>query len=162
MRSNDLNRVADALAEPMKAFVRQARVRTALLINHSGQVLSRQGFTRGVDVASVATLAAAAHASAHALAELTESGRWLHLHHAGEEKQLFLAPFTAGVESLILVAIFDDESTLGLVQLFFDRLVDAIRELPTLHAKLDESELEAFERDLAAGVDRLLSEPEID
>lgn len=162
MRSRDLDRVADALAEPMKAFVREARVRTALLINHSGQVLARQGFTRGVDVASVATLAAAAHASAHALAELTESGRWLHLHHAGEEKQLLLAPFTAGVESMILVAIFDDESTLGLVQLFFDRLVDAIRELPALDAKLDESELEAFERDLAAGVDRLLSEPEID
>lgn len=160
MKRDDLDRVADSLEKPMKDFVREARVRTAILVNHSGQVLAQHGFTRGIEVTNVAALAAATHASAHALAELTEAGRWQHLHHAGQEKQLFLAPFTAGVESLILVAIFDNESTLGLVQLFFDRLAESIRELPSLSAKLEQSELEAFERDLEAGVDRLLSEPE--
>lgn len=158
MRKEDLKRVAGALAEPMQAFVRESRVRTALLVNRSGQVLAHHGFARGFDVANVAALAAAAHSSAHALAELTGAGRWMHLHHAGQEHQLFLAPFGTGGEQLVLVAIFDRDSTLGLVQLFFDRLTEAAREIPELGHGLSGSDVEAFESDLEAGLDRLFQE----
>lgn len=157
MRREELRRVAAALTEPMRTFVRSARVRTAILVNHSGQVLAHQGFGRSYDVASVASLAAAAHSSAHALAELTGAGRWMHMHHAGEDKQLFLAPFATGQEELVLVAIFDQESTLGLVQLFFDRLAEAIREIPELGRPLEPGDVESFESDLEAGLERLLS-----
>ncbi|MDX1674346.1 MAG: roadblock/LC7 domain-containing protein [Longimicrobiales bacterium] len=162
MKRDDLYAVAEAIKGPMKDFVRESRVRTALLVNHSGQVLAQRGFSRGFDVGDVATLAAAAHSSAHALAKLTDSDRWTHLHHAGREKQIFLAPFRVGDEELILIAIFDDDSTLGLVQLFFDRLVEAIREIPQLQNRLPKGDAEGFERDLEAGVERLLSEPEDD
>lgn len=160
MKRGDLHRLADALEEPMKVFVRESRVRTAILLNQAGQVLAQRGFSRGFDVSSVAALAAAAHASARPLAELTDSDRWSHLHHAGADKQLLLAPFTVGDHELILVAIFDEDSTLGLVQLFFDRLVESIREIPELATPLRSEDAEAFERDLEAGVERLLSEPE--
>ncbi len=162
MKRDDLYRVAGSLEGPMGDFVREARVRTALLVNHSGQVLAQHGFSKGYEVGDIATLAAAAHASAHALAELTESGRWMHLHHAGQEKQLFLAPFAVGEEELILVAIFDEDSTLGLVQLFFDRLVESIREIPELSGRLPRGDAEGLESDLQAGVERFLSEPEQD
>jgi predicted regulator of Ras-like GTPase activity (Roadblock/LC7/MglB family) len=158
MRREDLKRVAVALAEPMKTFVRSSRVRTAVLVNQSGQVLAHHGFGQSYDIGNVATLAAAAHSSAHALAELTGAGRWMHLHHAGKDNQLFLAPFKAGSEALVLVAIFDHDSTLGLVQLFFDRLAEAIRELPELGRALRPGDVAAFESDLEAGLDRLLSE----
>ena len=160
MKRDDLYRVAEALKAPMEHFVRESRVRTAILVNHSGQVLAEHGFSSRYDVGNVAALAAAAHASAHALAELTESGRWMHMHHAGQDKQIFLAPFEVGGEDLILVAIFDEDSTLGLVQLFFDHLVEAIRSVPELQNKLPGGDAEEFESDLEAGVERLLSEPE--
>jgi predicted regulator of Ras-like GTPase activity (Roadblock/LC7/MglB family) len=159
MRREDLKRVAELLREPMRAFVRESRVRTAILVNRSGQVLAHHGFARGFDVANVATLAAAAHSSAHALAELTGAGQWMHLHHAGKEHQLFLAPFGTGGERFVLVAIFDRDSTLGLVQLFFDRLTEAVREVPELAHDLPASDSAAFESDLEAGLERLLSEP---
>lgn len=159
MKKEDLQRVADALAEPMRSFVRESRVRTAILVNRSGQVLAHHGFSRGLDVTNVAALAAAAHSSAHALAEITGAGRWMHLHHAGREHQLFLAPFAAGGgEELVMVAIFDQDSTLGLVQLFFDRLKDAILEVPELASGLQASDMAGFEEDLDAGVERLLSD----
>lgn len=158
MKREDLERVASSLEQPMKAFVREARVRTAILVNQSGQVLAHHGFTRGLPVGDVAALAAATHASAHALAELTGSGRWMHLHHEGRQHQLFLAPFEANDNDLILVAIFDRDSTLGLVQLFFDRLVEAIHEIPELRERLPRGDAAAFERDLEAGLERLLSE----
>lgn len=158
MRRAALDRVAAALEEPMREFVRQSRVRTALLVSHSGQILAHHGFTRAYDIGDVATLAAATHASAHALAELTGAGRWLHLHHAGKERQLFLAPFRTRQERLVLVAIFDQESTLGLVQLFFDRLVEAIEEIPELGRPLPRGDAASFEGDLQAGLDRILAE----
>jgi predicted regulator of Ras-like GTPase activity (Roadblock/LC7/MglB family) len=160
MRQQDLERVGDALREPMRRFVREARVRTAILVNRSGQVLAHHGFTRSYDVGNVAALAAATHSSAHALAELTGAGRWMHLHHAGKAKQLFLAPFGTGGEELVLVAIFDQDSTLGLVQLFFDRLVEAAREIPELGRELRSDDPAAFEQDLEAGLDRVLSDPQ--
>lgn len=157
MRKEDLNRIAESLRAPMESFVRESRVRTALLVNRSGQVLAHHGFARGFDVTNVAALAAAAHSSAHALAELTGAGQWMHLHHAGQEHQLFLAPLGSGGEQLVLVAIFDKDSTLGLVQLFFDRLIEAVREIPGLGA-LPDSDAAAFESDLEAGIERILSE----
>lgn len=158
MRREDLKQVAQALVDPMKEFVVQSRVRIAVLINHSGQVLAHHGFSRSYDIMNVATLAAATHSSSHALAELTGAGRWVHLHHAGRDKQLFLAPFETGSEKLVLVAIFDQDSTLGLVQLFFDRLTEAVREIPELGKPLAEGDAEDFERDLESGLHRLLSE----
>ena len=158
MKRHDLERVAAGLATPMRNFVRESRVRTAILVNHSGQVLAHHGFSRGFEVGNVAALAAAAHSSAHALAELTGAGRWMHMHHAGEEKQLFLAPFKTGGEELVLVAIFDQTSTLGLVQLFFDRLVDAVREIPELRDVVPNQDPNAFESDLEDSLERLLNE----
>lgn len=158
MKRSDLERVASGLRDPMQHFVRESRVRTAILVNQAGQVLAHHGFSRGFDAANVAALAAAAHASAHALAELTGAGHWMHMHHAGEEKQLFLAPFRVGSEELVLVTIFDETSTLGLVQLFFDRLVDAIQEIPEVQNTLPSEDAAAFESDLEAGLERLLAD----
>ncbi len=158
MKGDDLRSIAESLKGPMKEFVIQSRVRIAVLINHSGQILAHHGFTRTYDMANVATLAAATHSSSQALAGLTGAGRWVHLHHAGEEKQLFLAPFRTASEELVLVAIFDQESTLGLVQLFFDRLTEAVREIPELGKPLSPGEVEEFERDLEAGLHHLLPE----
>jgi predicted regulator of Ras-like GTPase activity (Roadblock/LC7/MglB family) len=157
MNRQELERVADRVREPMTVFVREARVRTAILLNRSGQVLAQHGFSRRYDMVSVASLAAATHASAHALAELTGAGRWLHLHHAGEQTQLFLAPFGVNDEELVLVAIFDHDSTLGLVQLFFDRLVEALAEIDELRNRLPATDAAEFERELEAGLDRVLA-----
>lgn len=160
MRRSELERVAEALREPMKAFIRESRVRTAILVSHSGQVLAHHGFARSYDIASVASLAAAAHSSAFALAELTGAGSWEHLHHAGRRNQLFLAPFRMGSEQLVLVAIFDRNSTLGMVQLFFERLVQAVGRIPELARPLQRGDAATFERELEAGLERILSEPE--
>jgi predicted regulator of Ras-like GTPase activity (Roadblock/LC7/MglB family) len=155
MKQEDVERVVAGLRGPMAEFVAESRVRTAILLSYSGQVLAQHGFARRLDITNVASLAAAAHASAHALAEIIGAGKWVHLHHAGRENQLFLAPFRSGDQDLVLVAIFDRDSTLGLVQLFFDRLVDAVRELPEFGV-LPAGDVAQFEQELEAGLDRIL------
>ena len=160
MRIDDLPRLVEALKPPIADFVRESRVRIALLINGSGQVLAQHGFTRSYEVMNVASLAAAAHASARALAEMTSASAWTHLHHAGKERQLFLAPIKTPVAELILVAIFDEDTSLGIVQLFFEQLQANVSALPEFQQALQEPTQQAFESDLEAGLHKVLtSEP---
>lgn len=157
MRREDLDVVVKALRAPTNRFVHEARVRTCLIVNGAGQALAQHGFTRAYEVVNIATLAAAAHAAAGALARLTEGERWTHLHNAGTRQQMFLAPFRTPVEELILVAIFDEDSSLGLVQLFFDRLVSEIQALPEFQRAAAASSQASFEKDLEAGARRTTS-----
>lgn len=157
MRADDLARLVDALRPPITDFVRESHVRMTLLINGSGQVLAQHGFTRSYEVMNVASLAAAAHASARALAEMTAAKRWTHLHHAGKERQLFLAPVKTPSAELILVAIFDGDSSLGLVQLFFERLTQRVAALPAFQHRFAPGTQQSFERDLEAGLQKALS-----
>ena len=157
MRQDDLHGLIEALKAPIGEFVRDSRVRTALLINGAGQVLAQHGFTRSYEVMNVASLAAAAHSAAGALAQIADARRWTHMHHAGKERQLFLAPMRTPVVELILVAIFDSETSLGIVQLFFDRLTASVAALPEFQRALQETTQQNFERDLEAGLQRVLS-----
>lgn len=161
MRRVDLDRVVEALRPPIDDFVKESRVRIALLINKSGQVLAQHGFTRKYEVVNVAALAAAAHASAAALAQLTGARRWAHLHHGGARRQLFLAPIRTPAEEVILVAIFDEDSSVGLVQLFFDQFEERLGRLSVFRDSAPSSDQASFEHDLEAGLEQVfLSEPE--
>lgn len=153
----DLPRLVEALKPPIADFVRESRARIALLINSSGQVLAQYGFTRSYEVMNVASLAAAAFASARMLADMTAATRWTHMHHAGRERQLFLAPIRTPVAELILVVIFDSETSLGIVQLFFEELTTAVSALPEFQAALLGTTQQNFERDLEAGLTKVLT-----
>jgi predicted regulator of Ras-like GTPase activity (Roadblock/LC7/MglB family) len=154
MRRTELPRLMGALKQPVDSFVRDARVRVSLLVSHSGQVLAQHGFTSSYEVMNVASLAAATHASSRALSEVIHSGGLRHLHRAGREKQLFLAPLQTPIAPLILVAVFDGDSSLGLVQLFFERLTRAVATLPELQEPVAATDQVNFETDLEAGLDR--------
>jgi predicted regulator of Ras-like GTPase activity (Roadblock/LC7/MglB family) len=159
MRGSDLPRLVQVLRGPLQTFVRESRVRTALLVNRSGQVLAQHGFTRSYEVMNVASLAAATHASSGKLAELSGAGAWEHLYHGGAERQLFLAPLHTPVDELILVVIFDHDSSLGIVQLFYDQLEGEVAALPEFSRMGEGSDQASFERDLEAGLDFIAPDP---
>ncbi len=143
---------------PIQDFMRETGVRTVLVLNRSGQLLAHQGFDLRYDVRSVATLTAAAHASAHALAEITGADRWTHLHHTGHEKQLFLTPFQAAGRSLVLVAIADLVPAPAKVRLFSERLATAVQDLPGLDRLLPPSSA-SLQNDLENALRRVLAMP---
>jgi predicted regulator of Ras-like GTPase activity (Roadblock/LC7/MglB family) len=111
---------------PLRDFVAEARVLLALLLHPSGQVLAQHGFTRAVDVMSACALAAAIHASSGELGKQLEGKPFGALHHAGRERQIFLAPVATKQSRYILLAVFDQQSSLGLVQLYFEEFRTAL------------------------------------
>jgi predicted regulator of Ras-like GTPase activity (Roadblock/LC7/MglB family) len=157
MRGADLSKLVAALRGPIEVFVHDARVRITLLVTGSGQVLAQHGFTSSYEVMNVASLAASANAASNALAGLMRVDGWKHMHHAGSEQEIFLAPLRTPIEQLTLVVIFDSASSLGLVQFFFGRLAQEIDALPDLSGARGSEDGLAFERDLQRGLDRIFS-----
>jgi hypothetical protein len=115
-----INVVEKWVEEPLKFFVDDARVLLALLLHPSGQVLGQHGFTRAVDVMSACALAAAIHASAGELGRQLEGRPFGGLHHAGKVRQIFLGQASTPRGMFIFLTVFDDGSSLGLVQLYFE------------------------------------------
>lgn len=121
------DRLAPWLVGPLAEFVRQARVRFALVLDPTGRVLAQHGFGRSVDVMSACALAAAIHASALELGRELGS-RLGPLHHGGGERQLFLAPVAAGGQVVLVLAVFEQDSSLGIVRHFFAAFARAVAE----------------------------------
>ncbi len=112
--------------EPLRRFVDDARVLLALLLHPSGQVVAQHGFTRAVDVMSACALAAAINASAGELGRQLEGKPFAGLHHAGQERQLFLADVRTASGGYVFLTVFDRGSSLGLVQLYFEELREGL------------------------------------
>jgi hypothetical protein len=155
MRRGDLSEFVGALEAPVERFAREASLRLVLLINESGQVLAQRGFARALDVMGVASLGAGIHASSRALAELLGMAGFGHLHQGGAHAQVFIGPFRTPAENLIVIAVFGEDSSIGLVQVFFAEFTGQVSRLPGWSEVRPTTDAGAFERDLEAGLENL-------
>jgi hypothetical protein len=133
---------------PLKQFVDEARVQLAVLLNPSGQVLGQYGFASSVDVMTACALAAATTASSAELGRQVDGKPFSGLHYAGKSRQIFLGQVHLRQGPLILLAVFDDESSLGLVQLFFAELCTGLAAAVQPEAPASPALAEDFEREL--------------
>lgn len=134
--------------KPLRRFVEDARVLHAVVLAPSGQVLGQHGFTRAMDVMSACALSAAIHASAGELGKQLDGRPFSGLHHAGRDKQIFLSSTDTPHGVVLLLTVFDQETSLGLVQLYFRELCDGLRAAAPSVDSHDVLLPENFERDL--------------
>jgi predicted regulator of Ras-like GTPase activity (Roadblock/LC7/MglB family) len=107
-------------------FLRDASGRTALLVDRAGQMLVTVGETPTFDPTAFASLTAADFSANDQLAKLLGEPEFGALFHQGEKESLYLADIARRV---ILVVLFDNRTTLGLVKL---RMRSAVAELTTI------------------------------
>ena len=110
------------IEDPLVRFIDDARVRLALLLESSGRVLAQHGFTRSVDVMSACALAAAIHASAAEIGRQLDGSPFTTLHHDGQARQIFLGELSTPRGVHVLLTVFDDATSIGLVRLYFAEL----------------------------------------
>jgi predicted regulator of Ras-like GTPase activity (Roadblock/LC7/MglB family) len=110
------------MEEPLRRFIDDARVRLVLLLESSGRVLAQHGFTRSLDVMSACALAAAIHASAAEIGRQLDGTAFTTLHHPGNAQQIFLGELPTARGAHILLTVFDDTTSIGLVRLYFKEL----------------------------------------
>jgi predicted regulator of Ras-like GTPase activity (Roadblock/LC7/MglB family) len=110
------------IEEPLASFIVDSRVRLALLLETSGRVLAQHGFTRSIDVMAACALAAAIHASGAEIGRQLDGTPFTTLHHPGQDHQIFLGELPTGRGAHILLTVFDEATSIGLVRLYFAEL----------------------------------------
>ncbi|MGE0353294.1 MAG: roadblock/LC7 domain-containing protein [Gemmatimonadales bacterium] len=140
------------VVEPLNAFLSESSARLALIMTGSGQVIAQHGFTRAIDVMSTAALGAGIVASAQELARLMSWPPFTTVVHQGEKQGHYLCRFDMPVGTWIGLAVFGQETTVGLVQLFFSRLVTDLAAAAPRDARPREVLPADFERDLNASL----------
>jgi predicted regulator of Ras-like GTPase activity (Roadblock/LC7/MglB family) len=99
----------------LQRFLGDSNCSAAVLIDRSGQPLAEAGTARTLDVGSIGALAAAAFSATAALAQLLGESEFSVLFHEGVKESMHVSTVDA---QTILLAIFDERTTIGMVRLF--------------------------------------------
>ena len=99
----------------LKKMLKGAEAKCALLVDKDGHLITRQGFTHALDTTALAALLAGAFASTKEIARLVGEPEFSVLFHQGKKDHIHMS--IVGERS-ILVVIFDDRTTIGMVRLY--------------------------------------------
>jgi Roadblock/LC7 domain len=112
--------------QPLLRYVGQASARLVVVMSPSGQVLAQHGFARAVDLMAAAALGAAIMAASAALAQQLGEPSFAALFHAGQRHGIHLAACATPRGPLIVLTVFGRETSIGLVELFFEEFAAAL------------------------------------
>ncbi len=116
---------AQAITAALQRFLRDSQARCALLVDRAGQLVMTVGEAPAADfdATAFASLTAADFSANDQLARLIGERDFSTLFHQGERESMFLADVA---RRLILVVLFDNRTTLGLVRLKLRGAVDEL------------------------------------
>ncbi len=112
-----------AITDLMSGLLRETSVRSLLLVDRAGQIVANVGEAPQFDTQAFASLTAADFSANDQLAKMIGEHEFASLFHQGEKESMYLADVAHRV---ILVALFDNRTTLGLVRL---KVKSAVEEL---------------------------------
>lgn len=106
---------AARIHEILTRFLGDSGAGEALLIDRGGQLLAMDGAAPALDAVSISALAAAAFSSTAAMAQLLGETEFTVLFHEGIKRSIHVSTVDADA---ILLAIFDERTTVGMVRVF--------------------------------------------
>ena len=107
---------------------------SVLLIDRSGQLIAHHGNTPGIDVLSLSALTAANFGATAEIARILGEEEFTLLFHKGRSENVY---FSAVGEHVIMVTLFDDRTSLGLIRLQINKIIG---ELSTILSSIFEKE----------------------
>jgi hypothetical protein len=117
------------VAAPLRRLMDDARLISGVLLYPSGKAVGQFGFSNAADVMSVCALTSAINASARELGRQLDGKPFYEMHHAGADRQVFMARCAAGSTEFLFVGVFDRESSFGVVEIYFEEFRKAIEKL---------------------------------
>lgn len=142
-----------ALAESLRRFMRESRVRFAMLMEGSGRILLQYGFADDLNLADFASLGAGVQSASGALARMLGEPRFALLVQGQGERQVLIGTIPVGPGELVLIAVLGAEATIGLVRVRFQEMAREVSELgwrPAPAATFDAGLAEGLRRANAA------------
>ena len=133
---------------PLQTFLSESAARVTLLMTSSGQVVAQHGFTRSLDVMSAAALGAGILASTAELSRVMGARPLDAVVHQGSAVGVYLAGFDTPRGRWLGLVVFGPETSLGLVQMFFARMVGELERAAPAEEPPRQVLAEDFEDDL--------------
>ena len=137
MRDEDFQKVLTVI----QRLVEDANAKGVFVVDKAGQMLGEAGEMRGVDTTSLASLTAGSVAATGGLAKIVGEEEFPTHFHQGQRDNLHIS--VVG-QRIILVLVFDDRSSLGLVRL---RVKKAGAELARIFEEIEKK----TQQDMASG-----------
>jgi len=106
---------SEKINQVLTTFLGESGASEALLIDRSGQLLAMTGANRSLDTVSISALAAGAFSPTGALAQLLGETEFTVLLHQGAKESMHVSTVD---DQAILLAIFGERTTVGMVRLF--------------------------------------------
>ena len=114
------------IQQHLTAFLRESNARCAMLVDRTGQLVTTAGETPPFDPTAFASLTAADFSANDQLAKMIGEPEFATLVHQGEKESMFLADVAKRV---ILVVLFDNRTTLGLVKIKVKNVVGSLNKV---------------------------------
>ena len=105
---------AGRIHELLTRFLADSGAGDVLLIDRGGQLLAMDGDGQALDAVSISALAAGAFSSTAAIAQLLGEPEFSGLFHEGAKRSIHVSTVD---DQSILLAIFDERTTIGMVRL---------------------------------------------
>ena len=137
-----------AITKSLERFLFDSNARCALLVDRTGQLVATVGEQPKFDPTAFATLTAADFSANDQLAKLIGENDFNSLFHQGEKESMYLADVARRV---ILVVLFDNRTTLGLVRLKMKQTVDELSKI--FDAVFKRAASDASQPNILAGAD---------
>jgi predicted regulator of Ras-like GTPase activity (Roadblock/LC7/MglB family) len=116
---DDVEEINKTLAD----FLDRSQAKCALLVDKEGHLVTKKGFTKSFNADSIAALVAGSFASTREMAKLLGETEFTVLFHQGKEENIHIGLVA---ERALVVVIFDDRTTLGMVRLYAEELTQKL------------------------------------
>ena len=110
----------------LNKIVSSSRAHSVLLIDRSGQLIAQHGNTPGIDILSLSALTAANFGATAEIARILGEEEFTLLFHKGKSENVY---FSAIGEHVIMVTLFDDNTSLGVIRLQINKIIDELSKI---------------------------------
>ena len=107
----------------LNKMVSSSLAQSVLLIDRSGQLIAHHGNTHAIDMSSLSALTAANFGATAEIAKILGEEEFTLLFHKGRSENVY---FSAIGEHVIMVTLFDDRTSLGLIRLQINKVIDEL------------------------------------
>jgi predicted regulator of Ras-like GTPase activity (Roadblock/LC7/MglB family) len=108
----------------LNRMISSSLAHSVLLIDRSGQLIAHHGKTpEAIDILSLSALTAANFGATAEIARILGEEEFTLLFHKGRTENVY---FSAIGEHVIMVTLFDDQTSLGLIRLQINKIIDEL------------------------------------
>jgi predicted regulator of Ras-like GTPase activity (Roadblock/LC7/MglB family) len=116
----------DGITHCLTKMVTSSSAHSVLLIARSGQLIANQGDTLDIDISALSALTAANFGATAEIAKLLGEEEFTLLFHKGKSENVY---FSAIGEHVIMVTLFDNQTSLGLIRLRINQVHEELSQL---------------------------------